>query len=183
MSLESKKLISDCINHKSVQKVPTMYRGEPSTNDKLVKFFNLNRIEDDWDKLMHLLGADNYSDGETLGGFTTYFPDYTGPDFGCPFEINRFDVWGINSEEVYIGDERHIVFSKTPPLSNQDETGALKTYPYPKLEWFDFNVYRNNTEQVLFKSHKEQQAIKLADLKKSEIHFLNTSCQNSIFMV
>ncbi|GAH85125.1 unnamed protein product, partial [marine sediment metagenome] len=126
---------------------------------------------------------DNYSDGETLGGFSTYFPKYTGPDFKSLFEINRFDIWGINSEEVYIGKERHIVFSKIPPLGSKDEIAALDNYPYPKLEWFDFTVYKNNTEQISFKSHKDQREIKLSDFIKSEAYFLNASCLNSIFMV
>ncbi len=183
MSIESKKLIVDCIRHKNIGKVPTMYRGEPSTNEKLIDFFNLNRLEDDWEKLIELLGADNYSDGETLGGFTTYFPKYTGPDFKSLFEVNRFDIWGIKSEEVYIGRERHIVFSKTPPLSMKDDVSALHDYPYPKLEWFDFSIYKNNTEQVSHKSDNEQQEIRLSDFKRSETYFLNTSCLNSIFMV
>jgi uroporphyrinogen decarboxylase len=183
MSIESKKLIIDCIKHKNIHKVPTMYRGEPSTNERLIKFFNLSSLEDDWERLIELLGADNYSDGETLGGFSTYFPKYTGPDFKSLFEINRFDIWGINSEEVYIGKERHIVFSKIPPLGSKDEIAALNNYPYPKLEWFDFTVYKNNTEQVSFKSHKNQREIKLSDFKKSEAYFLNASCLNSIFMV
>ena len=183
MSAEIKKLLLDSIRHKSVDKIPTMYRGEPSTNEKLIKFFNLSSIEDDWEKLMLLLGADNYSDGETLGGFTTYFPNYTGPDFKSTFEVNRFDIWGINSQEVYIGKERHVVFSKIPPLGNSDDISALNNYSYPKLDWFDFSVYRNNTEQVSFKSYKDQREIKLSDFKKSKDYFLNASCLNSIFMV
>lgn len=183
MSTKAKNLLLDCIMHNGADKVPTMYRGEPSTNEKLIKFFNLGSIEDDWEKLTLLLGADNYSDGETLGGFTTYFPNYTGPDFKSTFEVNRFDIWGINSQEVYIGKERHVVFAKIPPLGSKDDIAALDNYPYPKLEWFDFTCYRNNTEQISFKSHKDQQEIKLSDFKKSETHFLNASCQNSIFMV
>jgi len=183
MSAETKKLLLDSIMHKSTDKIPTMYRGEPSTNEMLIKLFNLSSIEDDWEKLILLLGADNYSDGETLGGFSTYFPNYKGPDFKSLFEVNRFDIWGISSEEVYIGKERHIVFSKIPPLGIKDDISALDDYPYPKLDWFDFTVYRNNTEQVSFKSHKDQQEIKLIDFKKSESYFLNTSCLNSIFMV
>jgi uroporphyrinogen decarboxylase len=183
MSIESKKLIVDCIRHKNIDRVPTMYRGEPSTNEKLIKFFNLRRLEDDWEKLIELLGADNYSDGETLGGFTTYFPKYIGPDFKSLFEINRFDIWGIKSEEIFIGKERHVIFSKTPPLSTLDDISDLHNYSYPKLDWFDYSIYKNNSEQVLYKSDSEQQEIKVTDFKKSEAYFLNTSCLNSIFMV
>ena len=54
------------------------------------------------------MGADNYSDGETLGGFTTYFPKYIGPDFGTLFEINRFNIWGIMNvySNIFLGREK-----------------------------------------------------------------------------
>jgi uroporphyrinogen decarboxylase len=183
MSIESKKLILDCIRHKAIDKIPTMYRGEPSTNEKLIKYFDLKDLEDDWEKLIELLGADNYSDGETLGGFTTYFPKYVGPDFETLFEINRFDIWGIKAEEIFIGKERHVVFSNNPPLGSMDDVTDLYEYPYPRLDWFDFSIYKNNSEQVSYKSADEQREIKLSDFSRSEAYFLNTSCMNSIFMV
>lgn len=183
MSIESKKLILDCIRHRTIDKIPTMYRGEPSTNEKLIRYFNLNNLEDDWERLIELLGADNYSDGETLGGFTTYFPKYVGPDFKSLFEINRFDIWGIKAEEIFIGKERHVVFSNNPPLASKDDVNDLYDYTYPELNWFDFSIYKNNSEQVSYKSAEEQREIKLSDFNKSEAHFLNTSCMNSIFMV
>ena len=183
MSIKTKKLLLDSIRHKKIDRIPTMYRGEPSVNKKLMEYFNLGRLEDNWSRLTELLGADNYSDGETLGGFTTYFPDYIGPDQGAIFEINRFDVWGIKPVEIYSGGARNIVFSKNPPLYAINEIEDLKKYEYPKLEWFDFSLYRNNTEQISYGSYKDQEAIKLSDLKKSDEYFLNTSCMNSIFMV
>ncbi|MHB1274855.1 MAG: uroporphyrinogen decarboxylase family protein [Candidatus Humimicrobiaceae bacterium] len=183
MSMETKKLLLDSIMHKSADKIPTMYRGEPSVNQKLIKYFNLGRLEDDWGKLVELLGADNYSDGETLGGFTTYFPDYIGPDFKSIFEANRFDVWGIKPVEIYSGNARNIVFSKNPPLYDVEDIYGLKNYNYPRLEWFDFSVYRNNSEQIAYESYKDQEKISLNDFKKSDEYFLNTSCMNSIFMV
>ena len=183
MSAKTKKLMFDSIMHKSTDKIPTMYRGEPSVNQKLIEYFSLGKLEDDWSRLVECLGADNYSDGETLGGFTTYFPDYIGPDFKSIFEVNRFDVWGIKPFEIYTGDERNIVFSKNPPLYSKDEITDLQKYEYPRIEWFDFSLYRNNTEQILYGSFKDQEAVKLSDLKKSDEYFLNTSCMNSIFMV
>ncbi|MHB8278904.1 MAG: uroporphyrinogen decarboxylase family protein, partial [Candidatus Humimicrobiaceae bacterium] len=74
-------------------------------------------------------------------------------------------------------------FSKNPPLYAINEIEDLKKYEYPKLEWFDFSLYRNNTEQISYGSYKDQEAIKLSDLKKSDEYFLNTSAMNSIFMV
>lgn len=180
---EAKKLILDSIKHRNIDKVPMMYRGEPSLNKKLMKHFGLTDLEKDWKRLIDLLGADNYSDGETLGGFTTYFPKYIGPDFGTVFEINRFDIWGIKPVEMYLNGHREIVFSQHPPLYNRDDLDDVRNYPYPKLEWFDFTTYKNNSEQLIYKSSDEQEELKLSDFSKSDKYFLNTSCMNSIFMV
>jgi hypothetical protein len=183
LSKESKKLLLNAISHNKPSKVPMMYRGEPSLNNKLMDYFNLGPLEENWEKLIDKLGADNYSDGETLGGFTTYFPDYIGPDFNALFEINRFDIWGIKPVEIYSGKDRNIVFSDKPPMRDMDDIEDINKYPFPKIEWFDFSAYRNNSEQVEYKSHKEQKRIELKDFKKSDEYFLNTSCMNSIFMV
>lgn len=183
LNKESKKLILDSIRHNKPAKVPMMYRGEPSLNNKLLDYFGLGPIEENWDRLVELLGADNYSDGETLGAFTTYFPDYTGPDFNTVFEINRFDIWGIRPVEIYSGEDRNIVFSEKPPMADMNDVDDISKYPFPRLEWFDFSVYRNNSEQKEYRSHKEQQKIELKDFKKSDLYFLNTSCMNSLFMV
>lgn len=183
MNANPKKLLLESIRHNNPSKIPMMYRGEPSLNKKLINHFGLGTLEEDWEALIGLLGADNYSDGETLGGFTTYFPDYIGPDFNTVFEINRFDIWGIKPLEIYSGESRNIIFSENPPMSDLNDIEDIKKYPFPSLDWFDFSVYRNNTEQVEFKSHKEQKRIELKDFKRSEKYFLNTSCMNSLFMV
>lgn len=182
MDKNTKKLIIDSIRHRAVDRIPTMYRGEFPINNKLIRYFNLNNLEDDWEKLIELLGADNYSDGETLGGFTTYFPKYIGPDFGTIFEINRFNIWGIKPVEIYTGGNRDIVFSKNPPLYDCDSLDDVRNYDYPKLEWFDFSTYKNNSEQIIYNSEDEQDEIKLVDFERSDKYFLNTSCMNSIFM-
>jgi len=181
--MEKKELIVNSIKHKSVDKVPMMYRGEPPINNKLIEYFDLRKLEEDWEKLIELVGADNFSDGETLGAFTTYFPKYIGPDFGTIFEINRFDVWGIKPVEILSRGNRDIFFSKNPPLYNRDSLYDVKNYNYPKLEWFDFSTYKNNSEAVVYNSQDEQDEISLTDFKRSSKYFLNTSCMNSLFMI
>ncbi len=181
--MNNKKIIIDSINHKSVEKIPTMYRGEPSTNNNLIKYFNLNSLEDDWEKLIELMGADNFSDGETLGAFTTYFPKYIGPDFGTIFEPVYFNVWGIKPEEIYAGGNKDVVFSKNPPLYNKESLSDIKNYNFPKLEWFDFNTYKVNSEAVVYKNADSQKEIRLEDFKRSDRYFLNANCINSIFMI
>jgi len=97
--------------------------------------------------------------------------------------IFRFNVWGIKPVEIYTGGNRDIVFSKNPPLHDCDSIDDVKSYNYPKLEWFDFGVYKNNSEAVVHNSQDEQDEIRVADFKQSDKYFLNTSCMNSIFMI
>ena len=180
--MDAKKLITNSIKHNPTGRVPMMYRADPQVNNRLIEYFNLGNIKDDWAELTKLIGADNFSDGETLGAFTTYFPKYIGPDFGTIFEINRFNVWSIKPVEIYAGGTREIVFSKNPPLYSSDSIEDVKNYNYPKLEWFDFSTYKNNSEAVISNSEEEQDEVKLVNFKRSDIHFLNTSCMNSLFM-
>ncbi len=176
-----KKMLWDAIHHKGGQ-VPVMYRGEPPVNKRLLTYFGLKNLETEWETFIHRLGADNYSDGETLGGFSTYFPKYIGPDFSTLFEINRFHIWGIKPVAIEAGGNRDLVFSKNPPLAEKGNLEDVKNYPYPQLEWFDFDTYVNNSEQVDYTSQEQQQEIKTEHLKPSNRYYLNTSCLNSIFM-
>lgn len=176
-----KELLINTIEHKSVGKAPTMYRADPSVNKELIDYFHLNSIEDDWEKLVCKLGADNFSDGETLGAFTSYFPKYIGLDFNTVFEQNHFFIWGIKPIEVKIAGTTDIVFHKNPPLYSLDDISDVLNYNYPKLEWFDFEIYKIATDAI-YQDLDEQKEIKAKDLKKSDKYFLNTYCMNSIFM-
>lgn len=176
-----KELLINTIEHKFVEKIPTMYRGDPGMNEKLINYFHLNNIENDWEELIHKLGADNFSDGETLGAFTTYFPKYIGPDFNTILEQNHFFIWGIKPIEVEVSGTTHIVFHRNPPLYSFDDVGDILNYNWPKLEWFDFSTYKLATDAV-HQSLNEQKEVKVRDLRKSNKYFLNTYCMNSIFM-
>jgi hypothetical protein len=122
-----------------------MYRGSIRMNDILRDYFKIENLEKNWEVLVQKLGADNFSDGETLGAFTTYFPKYTGPDFNTVFETNRFNVWGIKPEEITFNGEKEFILSRNPPLLNCDNINDIKKYTYPKIEWFDFGTYINNS--------------------------------------
>jgi len=177
-----KELVFNSIKHESIDKIPLMYRGEPAMNDKLIRYFNLKNLKDDWEKLTAMLGADFYSDGETLGGFTTYFPKYIGPGFDTVFESNHFNVWGVKPVYIYAGGSRDLGMTINPPLDDLNDIDDIRNYNYPKLEWFDFTVYKNNTEQIEFESEGQQDEIKVSEFKRSNKYFLNTAFMNSIFM-
>ena len=92
--MSKKDLLINAIKRKSIDKVPLMYRSEPAINEKLIKYFGLESIDSDWETLIEKLGADNFSDGETLSAFFNYFPKYTGPKFDALYEANHFFIWG-----------------------------------------------------------------------------------------
>ena len=176
-----KKSLINAKEHKFVDRVPAMYRADPSVNKKLIDYFNLNSVEDDWEKLIYKLGADNFSDGETLGAFTSYFPKYIGSDINTIFEQNHFFIWGIKPVEVEVRKTTYIVFHKNPPLYNLDNVSDVLEYNYPKLEWFDFDTYKIATDAI-YQNLDEQKEVKAKDLKKSDRYFLCTYCMNGIFM-
>ncbi len=176
-----KKLILNSIEHNYVEKIPTMYRADPEVNMKLIKYFKLNNIKNDWEELIQKLGADNFSDGETFGAFTNYFPKYIGPNFNSVFEMNHFFIWGIKPIEVKVGGTTDVVFHKNPPLYNFDNVSDILNYSYPKIEWFDFSTFKIATDAV-YQDFYEQDEVKAKDLKNSEKYFLGTNCMNSLFM-
>lgn len=176
-----KKLILDSIGHKSIRRIPTMYRADPLINEKLMNYFELKDIENNWKVLLEKIGADNFSDGETLGAFTSYLPKYIGPVFNTVYELNHFFIWGIKPVEVKVAGTIDIVFHQDPPLENISRISDLLDYRWPAIEWFDFNNYKITTDAI-FKDLEEQSETEASNIKRSDRYFLNTYCMNSIFM-
>lgn len=176
-----KKLILDSIRHKSIRRIPTMYRADPLINEKLMNYFELKDIENNWKVLLEKIGADNFSDGETLGAFTSYLPKYIGPVFNTVYELNHFFIWGIKPVEVKVAGTIDIVFHQDPPLENISRISDLLDYRWPAIEWLDFNNYKITTDAI-FKDLEEQSETEASNIKRPDSYFLNTYCMNSIFM-
>ena len=179
--MNKKELLLSAINHESVPFVPTMYRADPAVSERLLKHFNLGDLSSNWESLVRELGADNYSDGETLGAFTSYMPKYIGPAIDTLYEINHFFLWGIKPVEVRVAGTTDIVFHKNPPLQDLDSVSDLLRYDYPNLDWFDFDTYKVVVDAVN-QTLEEQEEIRAQDIRRSDKHFLCTYTMNSIFM-
>jgi uroporphyrinogen decarboxylase len=179
--MNTKQLVIDTIRHEPVPRIPMMYRGDPAVNRELARSFNLDSVEEDWEKIVQNLGADIFSDGETLGAFSIYIPKYVGPEFNAVYELNNFAIWGIKPIAVEIAGTTDVVFHKNPPLYNLDSVSDLRTYRYPEIDWFDFDVYKLATDAV-YKEFDEQEDIHAHEVKRSKQHFLSTCTMNSIFM-
>ena len=176
-----KDIIKKTIIHENVGFIPLMYRGDPSLNLKLIEYFNLGNIENDWEELISLLGADNFSDGETLNGFKNFVPVYKGPEPDTLYELNHFFIWGIKPLEMKIGNSKEVVFHLNPPLHDYMYSEELKNYSFPSLDLFDFENYRIVSEAV-YKEITEFKIIHCKDIVPSDKYFLNAFLINSLFM-
>ncbi|MCL6086868.1 MAG: hypothetical protein M1475_00485 [Actinobacteria bacterium] len=179
--MNTKNLVLNCIRHRDNPKIPLMFRAVPAVNEKLINHFKLKDLENDWEKMIEILGADIFSDGETLGAFTTYIPKYAGPSFEAIYEPNHFFIWGIKPEYIYLGSGKEIIFHKNPPLAKIETPDELRKYKFPETGWFDFGTYKR-VVTAKKESFEEQKEINPQFLKRSDIYFINTFCFNSIFM-
>jgi uroporphyrinogen decarboxylase len=182
IKLNNKELIIQSIEHRNISRIPMMYRADPAVNLRLIEYFKLGSIESGWQELIKKLGADNFSDGATLSGFTTYFPKYIGPDFNITYESNHFFIWGIKPIPMKVGDTIDIVFHKNPPLYDKDELCDIADYGFPRMDWFDFNTFKIVSEAV-FQDFNSQKEVSVRNLKRSEELFLSAYFMNCIFMV
>ncbi|MBM3700318.1 MAG: hypothetical protein FJW68_05320 [Actinobacteria bacterium] len=176
-----KNFITKSILHENTDSIPLMYRGDPSINLKLVEYFDLSNIENDWEKLTSLLGADNFSGGETLNGFRNFIPVYKGPNPNALYDFNHFFIWGIKPVEIKMGNFKEIVFHLNPPLYDYTCSKELENYSFPTLELFDFKNYRIVSEAIL-KEIKDFEIISYKNILPSNKYFLNTFLLNSLFM-
>lgn len=179
--MERKELIRNTIERKAIDRIPLMYRGSPKTNEYLKKYFGLVNLVNEWVKLIEKLGADNFSNGATLGAFTTYFPKYIGPHFNAIYEPNHFFIWGIKPVKIEVAGDFEIVFHKDPPLYNYNDISDLKKYEFPKVDWFNFKNFIIVTEAIN-QEYNQQKEIKRENIKNTDDYFLNAYYLNSIFM-
>jgi uroporphyrinogen decarboxylase len=174
-----KEILTRAICHDTVPHLPMMYRAHPQVSKTLLRYFHLDNLEENWEDLIVELGADNYSDGETLGAFSTYVPLYIGPDLECIYDVDHFFVWGI--KPIKNPSNGELEFHHNSPLLGKDEMEDLRSYRFPEIEWFDFEHYRvviDAPDQDI----RDHRIVKLSEIDRSERFFLNTAMMNSIFM-
>jgi len=179
--MNNKQLLDHSIHHKQIPRIPTMYRGDPATNQKLLKYFGLKDIKNQWKELIQLIGADNFSGGEVLGTFHSYVPKYTGPEFDAIYDPNHFFIWGIKPVRIKVAGTNEVVYHKNPPLYDTGRTDELKSYRFPSPDWFDYTVFKIVSEAI-GEDLLDQEEIKANDLESSDEHFLSLYCINCVFM-
>jgi uroporphyrinogen decarboxylase len=179
--MTGKELLLRAIHHEETPRLPLMYRAHPTVSRMLARYFGLADPEQDWEALIKCLGADNYSDGETLGAFTSYVPRYIGPEVDCIQDVDHFFLWGIKPVKRVTAGMVELEFHHDPPLGGRDELGDLRRFSFPRLEWFDFESCRvviDAPDQDL----REQQVLPVTSITASDRLFHNACMVNSIFM-
>jgi len=112
------------VRHQEPDRVPLFYRDVPEVEARLLRDLDLRSREE----LLDLLEID----------FRWVGPDYVGP----PLEEasgRRRDIWGVEYrwiEAGHGGQYEPVAF----PLEGVEDAGALDDYPWPQLEWFDFET-------------------------------------------
>jgi hypothetical protein len=179
--MNGKELLLRAIHRQEVPRLPLMYRALPEVSGRLLRHFGLGTLARDWQTLIQRLGADNYSDGETLGAFTSYVPRYVGPERDCIQDVDHFFVWGIDPVRRVSGGMTELEFHHSPPLAGRDEPSDLRAYGFPRLEWFDFEQCRAVIDAPS-EDVRDQRLVPVASIEKSDRLFHNACMLNSIFM-
>ncbi|MHB1348097.1 MAG: uroporphyrinogen decarboxylase family protein [Candidatus Humimicrobiaceae bacterium] len=160
---EFKKRVINAIQHKSVDRLPLMYRAQPETNSKLLKYFGLDPdINESWQELMEIMGFDLFSGGSGIGKFTKFKPSYKGRSKVSLMDGNQFYAWGIDSYFDKNADSINYLVNKS--FANLWSIDEMKKYDFPSIGYFDFKY--DNTYSYL----------------KSD-HFIGAGTLNSIFMI
>ena len=150
--MEIKERIIAAIELKSVDRIPTSYRGTKHINIKLYDHFGFNDYDnslvENYKEFLKGLGADIWSSGSKISAFGNFIPAYTGPPPRPPYAKDRdlFYAVGINSINKKIKDYDYdfCEYGVDPILADAENTGDIeKDFLISKLELFDFNRLKN----------------------------------------
>jgi len=149
--MNKKERLFRSIKLQNVDRIPTTYRGNDYISKKLMNYFNIgspDNLELNYKELMNKLGCDFWSTGSKMGKFSTFIPEYLGPEPEEPYvkDTNMFYTLGINSA---LGEfkEYNVYYANIgvdPPLYDVDSASELrKGFLTEKLDLFNFKSYRN----------------------------------------
>jgi len=118
------------LSHETPDRVPLFYRDVPEVGRRLESDLGVGSR----DELLELLQID----------FRWVEPRYVGPPLEDPSTGHRRNIWGVEYRYLEAGHGGHwepVAF----PLADIEDAAVLEDYPWPRLDWFDFSVLK---EQV-----------------------------------
>lgn len=117
--------VLQAVQHREPDRIPLFYRDVPAVDARLRRDLGVRCR----DELLDLLAID----------FRWVEPVYVGPPLEDEATGRRRDIWGVEYrwiEAGHGGQYEPVVF----PLADVEDPAALDDYPWPKLEWFDFEA-------------------------------------------
>jgi len=126
--LTPKIRIKTALEHKEPDRIPIGYTGTPEVNNNLKKYLKITSDKD----LFKRLGVD----------YRFVFPEYIGPkDLRSEKNWLDFpgkDIWGVERRTYKNAYGEYQEICKHP-LKDVKDIEELEKYPWPKIEWFDFD--------------------------------------------
>jgi uroporphyrinogen decarboxylase len=123
--MTSRERVLKAVRHEETGRVPLFYRDVPEVDVRIRRDLGVSTR----DELLEHLGID----------FRWIDPIYVGPPLEDKVTGLKRDIWGVEYRWVeggHGGQWEPIAF----PLEQVEDIAALEDYPWPKIEWFDFNA-------------------------------------------
>lgn len=150
MILNSKERIKAAIKFKGVDRIPFMYRALNYTSVNFMKHFNVGDPDDpnlllkNYKEFISVLGIDTWSSGCNIGKFSTFVPDYIGPELDF-IDNNYYSAIGIPTKPKTI-EQYDYTFTEiiSNPLADASSPADVEGFLTKKLDFFDFDNLINN---------------------------------------
>jgi uroporphyrinogen decarboxylase len=133
--------VKRAIAHKSIDRIPMMYRGLLATDERLCAHFALESPEKSWREILRRLNADIMCSGYTLSKYFFYVPEYYGPfKEKCYNDHALFYAWGLDSEPAQTAFGEYIHYAINAPLRDAS-LRDIASYRGPELGDFNFDNF------------------------------------------
>ena len=191
--MTKKDRVISTINFKTVDKIPTHYRGIPFLTENLMKYYKIQdyeSFEKNYKLLLKRMGADFFSAGDNISAFSTFNPKCNAPTPEPPYvkEGGYFFVIGINSKIVSIDKYKYKYHNigVNPPLANIESASEIKKeFLMPKLDYFNFNqmVNRRLFDQSKYNKKLDAKLLNYENFRDSSEDFITMGALNEVFMI
>jgi len=143
--MNKKERVIASIKFKGVDKIPATYRAINFISKKLMRHFDIGNqddprlLEKNYKKLMEALGIDFWSSGCNIGKFSTFIPEYIGPELEY-LDNNYYSAIGIPTKQKTI-PEYEYSFTEiiSNPLRQIESTDDIKGFLTCKLDYFNYD--------------------------------------------
>lgn len=134
--MTSRERVLKTLRHEQPDRVPLGFSSTPEAIDNLMKYFNTKSAED----VLKALAIDT----------RRVEPRYIGPDnliYNQGLDREGKDIFGVEWEfkSNNYGHYPEIVNYPLADITNVDE---IERYPWPKIEWFDFETIIKQIERI-----------------------------------